>query len=56
MVIAVRTPEKTMARTVTLPGDRERIRTYTTTGALQLARLAVTGEWWHGEPRAGRWI
>lgn len=56
MVIAVRTPEKTMARTVTLPGDRERIRTYTTTGALHLARLAMTGEWWHGKPRAGRWI
>ena len=56
MVIAVRTPDKTMARTVSLPGDRERIRTYTTTGALHLARLAMTGEWWHGKPRAGRWI
>ncbi len=56
MVIGVRTPEKAMARTVSLPGDRERIRTYTATGALQLARLAMTGEWWHGEPRSGRWI
>jgi nicotinamide-nucleotide amidase len=56
MVIAVRTPDKTMARTVSLPGDRERIRTYTTTGALHLARLAMTGEWWHGKPTAGRWI
>ena len=56
MVIGVRTPENAMARTVSLPGDRERIRTYTTTGALQLARLAMTGEWWHGEPRSGRWI
>lgn len=56
MVIAVRTPERTMARTVSLPGDRERIRTYTTTGALQLARLAMTGEWWQGEPKPGRWI
>jgi nicotinamide-nucleotide amidase len=56
MVIGVRTPEKAMARTVSLPGDRERIRTYTSTGALQLARLAMTGEWWHGQPRSGRWI
>nr|MDJ0952799.1 competence/damage-inducible protein A [Acidimicrobiia bacterium] len=29
MVIAVRTPERTQARTVSLPGDRERVRTYT---------------------------
>jgi nicotinamide-nucleotide amidase len=56
MVIAVRTPEKTMARTLTLPGDRERVRTYTTTGALHLARLAMTGEWWHGNPKRGRWV
>ena len=56
MVIAVRTPEKTMARTVSLPGDRERIRTYTTTGALHLLRLAMTGEWWQGKPRRGRWV
>jgi len=56
MVIAVRTPEDAMARTVTMPGDRERIRTYTTTGALHLARLAMTGEWWQGPPRPGRWI
>ncbi len=56
MVIAVHTPEKTMARTVSLPGDRERIRTYTTTGALQLMRLAMLGEWWHGTPKSGRWI
>jgi nicotinamide-nucleotide amidase len=56
MVIAVQTPEKAMARTVTMPGDRERIRTYTTTGALHLARLAMSGEWWQGKPRDGRWI
>lgn len=56
MVVAVRTPEGAKARTVSLPGDRERIRTYTTTGALQLARLAMAGEWWHGEPHRGRWI
>jgi nicotinamide-nucleotide amidase len=56
MVIAVHTPEKTMARTVRLPGDRERVRTYTTTGALQLARLAMSGVWWSGEPKSGRWV
>ena len=56
MVIAVHTPDKTMARTVSLPGDRERVRTYTTTGALQLVRLAMSGEWWQGKPKGGRWI
>jgi nicotinamide-nucleotide amidase len=56
MVIAVHTPDKTMARTLSLPGDRERVRTYTTTGALHLARLALSGEWWSGQPRRGRWV
>ena len=56
MVIAVHTPERTMARTVSLPGDRERIRAYTTTGALHLARRAMLGEWWQGKPQSGRWI
>ena len=56
MVIAVHTPEKTMARTLRLPGDRERVRTYTTTGALHLARLAMMGEWWSGQPKSGRWV
>lgn len=46
MVIAVVTPEGTGSRTLRLPGDRERIRTYTTTAALQLVRLAVSGQWW----------
>lgn len=46
MIIAVRTPEATAARTLRLPGDRERIRTFATTAALQLARLAVEGTWW----------
>lgn len=56
MVIAVHTPERTMARTVQLPGDRERVRTYTTTGALHLARLAMSGQWWTGQPKHGRWV
>lgn len=46
MVIAVRTPDDARARTLRLPGDRERVRTYATTSALHLCRLALTGEWW----------
>ncbi|MGD2051960.1 MAG: competence/damage-inducible protein A [Acidimicrobiia bacterium] len=46
MVVAVRTPEGTRARSLHFPGDRERVRVYATTAALQLARLAVTGAWW----------
>lgn len=47
MVFAVRTPEGSRARTVTLPGDRERVRTYATTTGLHLVRMALSGEWWH---------
>jgi nicotinamide-nucleotide amidase len=46
MVIGVHTPDDTAARTFRLPGDRERIRTYAGTAALQLVRLAVEGTWW----------
>ncbi|HEY7704744.1 MAG TPA: CinA family protein, partial [Acidimicrobiia bacterium] len=46
MVIGVATPEGSKARTLRLPGDRERVRVYATTGALHLARLAITGKWW----------
>ncbi len=45
MVVAVQTPEAARARTVKMPGDRERVLTYTTTAALHLTRLAVTGAW-----------
>ena len=44
--VAVATPEGAQARTLRLPGDRERVRTYATTAALHLTRLAITGEWW----------
>jgi nicotinamide-nucleotide amidase len=47
MIFAVRTPEDVRAKTLRLPGDRERVRTYATTAALHLLRLAVGGEWWH---------
>jgi len=46
MVIGVHTPDDTAARTFRLPGDRERVRTYAGTAALQLVRLAVEGSWW----------
>lgn len=46
VVVAVSTPEDAAARTLSLPGDRERVRTYAATAALQLARLAISGEWW----------
>jgi nicotinamide-nucleotide amidase len=41
MVFAVRTPHGAVARTLRLPGDRERVRTYTTTAALHHLRLAL---------------
>lgn len=50
MVVAVRTPEDARARVLRMPGDRERVRTYTTTAALHLARLAVAGGWWSEDP------
>jgi nicotinamide-nucleotide amidase len=46
MVIAVATPEGSQARVSRWPGDRERVRVYTTTAALHLLRLGITGEWW----------
>ena len=48
MVIGVATPEDVRARTLRFPGDRERVRTYATTSALHLVRLAITGAWWTG--------
>ena len=47
LVIAVHTPDGTKARLLKMPGDRERVRAYTTTAALQLTRLAITGHWWN---------
>jgi nicotinamide-nucleotide amidase len=42
VVIAVRTPEVSRTSELVLPGDRERVRTYATTGALHQVRLALT--------------
>ncbi|MBT8208178.1 MAG: competence/damage-inducible protein A [Acidimicrobiia bacterium] len=53
MVVGVHTPHGTKARSVHMPGDRERVRVYTTTAALHMARLAIAGEWWDALPE--RW-
>ncbi len=45
-VIGVSTPEATRAKELQLPGDRERVRAYAVTSALQLTRLALLGKWW----------
>ena len=55
MVVAVRTPRDAMARTLAMPGDRERVRAYTATAALHLARLAVAGTWWN-DGEANFWV
>lgn len=46
MVVAVRTPEGSWARTLHMPADRERARTLTSTAALQAVRRALAGEGW----------
>lgn len=46
VVVAVRTPGEVRAQTLRMPGDRERVRTYTTTAALHLTRLALEGASW----------
>ena len=46
VIVAVATPEDVRARELRMPGDRERVRTYGTTSALHLTRLAITGRWW----------
>jgi nicotinamide-nucleotide amidase len=46
VVIAVATPDEIRSKTLHLPGDRERVRAYSVTAALQLTRLALIGRWW----------
>jgi nicotinamide-nucleotide amidase len=43
MCVAVVTPDGERARTFRMPGDRERVRTYTATAALHQVRLALLG-------------
>lgn len=47
VVIGVATPDDVRAREMRFTGDRERVRTYATAAALQLARLALIGKWWN---------
>jgi len=46
VMIAVATPEQVRGREIRFTGDRERVRTYGTTAALHLTRLALIGQWW----------
>lgn len=46
VVIGVATPEDARAKELRYPGDRERIRAYSTTSALHLTRLGLIGKWW----------
>lgn len=46
VAVAVHTPDGTRAKTMNMPGDRERVRAFTVASALHLTRLAVIGEWW----------
>jgi len=46
IAVAVTTPRGTQARTLKMPGDRERIRTYAATSALHLTRMALEGVPW----------
>jgi nicotinamide-nucleotide amidase len=41
MIVAVATPEITTVRTLHMPGDRERVRSYTATAALHLVLRAI---------------
>jgi nicotinamide-nucleotide amidase len=60
MIVGIHTPDQVMAKTLFMPGDRERVRAYTTTAALHLTRLALTGVWWGGTKDAAsgldRWM
>ena len=46
IVIAVVTPDGTRVRTLRMPGDRERVRTFAATASLQLIRLSLQGVEW----------
>ena len=46
VIVAVATPQQVRGREIRFTGDRERVRTYGTTAALHLTRLALIGRWW----------
>jgi nicotinamide-nucleotide amidase len=46
MAIAVATPEETLSRSLRFPGDRERVRVFAATAALQWLRMMLEGMEW----------
>ena len=46
VVVSVVTPDGSQVHTLTLPGDRERVRTFASTAALQLLRMSLQGVDW----------
>ena len=46
IVVAVATPDGVQAKTLRMPGDRERVRTFATTASLHLLRLALQDVAW----------
>lgn len=46
IVVAVATPHGARVRTLKMPGDRERVRTFATTASLQLLRLSLQNVEW----------
>ena len=46
VVVSVVTPDDSKVRTLTLPGDRERVRTFASTAALHLLRMSLQGVDW----------
>nr|MDP9495046.1 nicotinamide-nucleotide amidohydrolase family protein [Actinomycetota bacterium] len=46
VIVGVAAPDRVQGREIRFTGDRERVRTYGTTAALHLTRLALIGQWW----------
>jgi nicotinamide-nucleotide amidase len=46
VVVAVATPEGMSSRSIRLPGDRERVRVFASTAALQWLRMSLQGVPW----------
>ena len=46
IVVAVATPERMSSRSIRLPGDRERVRVFASTAALQWLRMSLQGVPW----------
>ncbi len=46
VMVSVVTPDDSKVRTLTLPGDRERVRAFASTAALHLLRMSLQGVDW----------